>query len=480
MQVKFYTFSKRPNSTKQPAANSEVITFSDVELKNECSFLNPTLRIKDKPSGSTFVPTMYNYAYIALWTRYYFVNDWRYINGAWEVDLTLDVLASYKTAIGNTSAYIVRSASHYNGNIIDSFYPASTVKSISKQSVSSEIYHSSLPSGCYIVGVINNATSNLNVGAINYYALSATSFSSLLQYIFSGSIYQSSNITEVSEGFFKSLFDPFQYIVSCMWFPFATSSFGTTSETIKIGYWDTGITGTRVQYIVKQMNIKSDSAISQHPLAATRGNYLNYSPYTTLTLFYPPFGEIPIDTTFNQYGNSTYLWGKMFVDSITGQADLYVTLTDGNDSDHGADPYRYMTLRSAQIGVPIQLAQIMQSTIGRLINTGANLASSLLNIEIDGLFGTILNGVQSALAKVATSGANGSFIEIIEPPYLICEYASLAPENNAEYGRPLCDTRTINTLSGYVKCGEDDHDFAGTDYERKTINQFLKNGFFYE
>ena len=41
MNVKFYTFSKRENSTKQPAANSEALNITDVELKYECSFLNP-------------------------------------------------------------------------------------------------------------------------------------------------------------------------------------------------------------------------------------------------------------------------------------------------------------------------------------------------------------------------------------------------------------------------------------------------------
>ena len=185
MTIKFYDFSKRANSTKQPAANSELLSLSSVELKEECSFVNPVIRIKDRVNNIVFTPNLYNYVYIPLWLRYYFIRDWRYVNGAWEVDLTLDVMASHKTEIGNTTAYISRCASQYNGNIIDSFYPATTVKSISKQSVGSNIYHASLPAGCYIVGIVNNASSNLNVGAINYYALTTAQLSSLLQYLFS-------------------------------------------------------------------------------------------------------------------------------------------------------------------------------------------------------------------------------------------------------------------------------------------------------
>ena len=480
MVVKFYNLDKRPNSTKQPPANSELITCSNVDLKDQCSFLNPVLRIKDQITGAVFKPNNYNYAYISDWSRYYFVTDWQYINGAWNVSLSVDALASFKTQIGNTRAYVIRSASHYNGNIVDTFYPTTCVKNVSKQSVSSEIYHTSLPSGCYVVGIINNNTDNLNVGAVNYYALTAAKFSDFLQYIFGSSIYTNSNITEVGEGMYKSLFDPFQYVVSCMWFPFANTSFGNSSGHINCGYWDTGINATRVTYIVREMNFRTDSPITAHPLAATRGNYLNYAPYTTLTLYYPPFGEIPIDTTFNQYIPNTYLWGKIYLDAITGMADCYISLTDGNTTTGGADPYRFMTMRSVQVGVPIQLSQIMSSTIGRLVNTGLTAAQQLLHLSTDGVFGTIMSGVQSALAKVSSTGANGSFIEIIEPPYLVCEYASLVPENNTEYGRPLCDERVINTLSGYIKCGEADHSFTGTEYERTTINQYMANGFFYE
>lgn len=479
MTIKFYSMSKRPNSTKQPAPNSEILTLSSVELKDECSYINPTIRIKDKVSGVTFVPGLYNYVYIPLWTSYYFVRDWRYINGAWEVDLSLDCMATHKTEIGNTSAYIIRSASQYNGNIIDSFYPASVVKSVSKQALTGSIYHTSLPAGAYVVGVINNASSAYNVGAINYYALSQAQLSSLLQYLFSSNIFNNSNITEMGEGLYKSLFDPFQYIVSCMWFPQDISGFGTTTETIKVGYWDTGISGVRVANIVKNMNIKTASPISAHPLAATRGNYLNYAPYTTLTLYLPPFGEIPIDTTFNQYMPNTYVWVKVMIDAITGQADAYISLTDGTSTDQNADPGRYMTMRSAQIGVPIQLAQITSDYITAASSAGGAVAN-LIGLDIAGLFENIITGVKAAMPKVSTSGANGSFIEIIEEPFLVCEYASLAAENNSEFGRPLCDTRTINTLSGYIKCGEADHAFAGTAYERQTINEFMRNGFFYE
>ena len=56
----------------------------------------------------------------------------------------------------------------------------------------------------------------------------------------------------------------------------------------------------------------------------------------------------------------------------------------------------------------------------------------------------------------------------------------IVAENRSENGRPLMDNRTINTLSGFVKCGDADHAFSGMASENDMINAFMKNGFYYE
>ena len=68
----------------------------------------------------------YNYAYIAAYNRYYFVTEWTYALGIWTCRLSVDVLASYKTAIGALSKYVTRSASQYDLDVQDSMYPAKT------------------------------------------------------------------------------------------------------------------------------------------------------------------------------------------------------------------------------------------------------------------------------------------------------------------------------------------------------------------
>lgn len=478
MIVQFFNFSKRPNSTKQVSpSDATKLEITNAYLKDETSFQNPTIILKEKPNNVVFSPSGYNYCAIPYWQRYYFVTDWRWSNGVWEVDLKVDVLASFKTAIGNTSAYIIRSASQYNGDIIDTFYPTTTVTAITKQNIMSEIYHTTIPGGCFVLGCINNSSSN-RVGSITYYALTDTELNNVLVYMFGDGIYNASNVTEISKGLYKSLVNPFQYIVSCMWFPYAASNVGDTVDHVKVGYWDTGVNGRYINKIIDEIGFKTQSPIARHPQIA-RGSYLDHAPYTTLTAYLPPFGEIPIDTTYMIFGNNNYLYGKMYLDFITGVANCYFTITDGYDIETTADPYRFMTMRTAQVGVPIQISQVLSDYANSLQGVGAAVGDAF-TWNFSGVFKNILASYAADMPKVSTQGANGSFIEIIEPPYLIVEHKQLVDENLAEFGRPLCNTRTINTLSGYIQTGEADHEFAGTDAERKEINQYLTDGFFYE
>lgn len=478
MLAYFFKMDKRPNSTKQPVLSQGHQV--NVELKDETSFTNPTLKINNEIVSGQFSPDIYNYIFIPYWNRYYYINDWIYMLGIWECTCIVDVLASFKSQIGNTNAYIIRSSNSSDGDIIDAFYPATTKKTITKLAVNSEIYHTSIPSGSYVIGVINKTNSSIRVGAVTYYAVDQNTLSTILAYLFSNAIYSAEGITEISSGLFKSMFNPFQYLVSCMWFPYPISTFGnpeTDMSDITVGYWGTNFRGMLVRNVVHDMHFHSSNAIPAHP-QSTRGSFLNKEPFTRLTLFYPPFGEIPIDTTFCQYQNN-YLSGIINADFITGLANCYITITDGYDSSTTADYNKYSILRSAQIGVPIQLAQIYTDYISTAGSIGGIIAG-IVTRGIGAIFENIMSGVESAQPKLSTQGSNGSFLEIIETPYLIIEHSRIVDDNNSEFGRPLCATRTISAIPGYIQCGEADHHFSGTRGENIEINQYLKNGFFYE
>ena len=241
MIVNFYSFQKKKNSTAQPNISSAT-TLTSVQLKDDTGIMNPVLLINPNNAALPvpFVPSGFNYANIPSFGRYYFVTDWTWKKGLWECALSVDVLASFRTAIGNTSAYVERSAYASNGNIIDNLYPAKTDVQITSATIATSWANVAPSGGCYVLGLINYQPAN-HIGAVTYYAMTSANLNSLLAFLFSNNIYQAGSITEIGEDLFKSLFNPFQYVVSCMWFPAAASTYGSTQTTVKVGYWDTGV-----------------------------------------------------------------------------------------------------------------------------------------------------------------------------------------------------------------------------------------------
>lgn len=470
MNVYLFGFVKKENSTKAPTI-TDGVQFS-MQLKEETSVLSPVLIVnKTNSQGQPQQPTVYNYAYIPAFMRYYFIRDWQYINGAWICYCSVDVLASHKLEIGTTSCYIERSASAYNGDIIDSLYPATTNVEITNGTIATPWSGVSPSGGCYVLGVVNYQSSH-HIGAVSYYALTGADLDSLFNYLFNNNIYQASNITEIGEGLFKSLFNPFQYIVSCMWFPNPVSTFGSTVTNLKIGYWATNVTANMVDAVTNLRYITG--TVYDHP-QISRGAYLNYAPYTRITLYCPPFGTIPIDPYYTKLGH--YLYSKVTVDVTTGEAVLNLSFRESPQGSYSGKP---CIQKTAMMGVPIQLAQVLSDYSGAMSTLGNSLSGGISGAIMGAIGATVQSAIATQTPQVSTSGSNGSFNTFTITPELVIEHYRIADEDLADLGRPLMATRTISTLSGYVKCAESH--FTGNCYEeeRTRINAYLVGGFFYE
>lgn len=472
VSVKFYTYSKKHNSTAVPT--TAAVTFN-MYLKEPTSAINPTLVVaaRDLPVP-TAAPTIYNYAYIADFQRYYFVSDWVYNAGVWEVSLSVDVLGSNKTAIGSISCYVERAASTSNGTLIDNLYPTKTNFEIISTSVACSYYGVAPSGGSYVIGCINAQAPNLqgvnSVGAITYYACTQANINSLLDFLFGNSIYTASSITEMGQGLYESFFNPFQYIVSCIWFPFSSQAFGTNSTTIHVGYWDTGVTAVLVDNLAEKTYVTA--TIPYHPQRSARGTFVDHAPFKKITLYLPPFGNIPIDTRFMEIGR--YLYCGVYVDHITGLATIRVNIAP---SSTNLVENRFITERTEMLGVPIQLAQVMneysKSPTGLISDV---LAEGLLSV----IGSSVGSSINCSTPSVTTAGANGSFINFIMPPALITEHAILADDDNTNFGRPLMTVKTINTLSGYIKAVNPPVALPITDQETQMIIKFMEDGFYYE
>lgn len=502
MQIVLYSgFTKKKNSTKRPSSSDTNLTLTGT-LKENCSILNPVIQI-NRVIGDV-VPQGHTYAYIPAFNRYYFVTDWIWNKPFWECRMSVDVLASWKTQIGQQTEYILRTDSTddtvYNTWICDTMYPATSyhlkAQTLFPNYPFAAAYTGGIAVGTFILGIISGDTSSNAVGAISYYAMTAAQFATLKGVLFGdGNLvamglaeYDPNNPgtliatgTDMSLEMTKAMYNPYQYIASCMWFPISINDIDSkvSISNIKIGWWSYPASG----YLVNAQYIQFGQHVTPpaHPQAATRGKYLNYAPYTRRALM-GVAGQQPIDVSYiGEHDNIALTWN---VDLITGQCRLDVGVY--NNEQQEATNYRIMQ-RDFLLGVPIQLAQITTDYLGAAVaavDATAGVMSAVRHFDPGAALSSAANGVYNTLnasmPQMATSGANGSFLVCNNGIAILTEYIFPADEDVHHKGRPVCQLKQINTLSGFILCAEGEFDISCMEEERNLISDFLTSGFFWE
>lgn len=450
-------FSKEINSTKHPSGSGTTVS---AIFKDNTSVLSPHFIIKGYDLS---------WNYIKWGSRFYFVDDIVIIsNDHAEYVCRTDVLATYKTAIGNSTQYILRSASNYNLNVMDTFYPVENVLSeIKSAPLQDPEWTTDIDTGQFVIGVIGRNASP-NGGAVTYYAISSGGMTAITNYLLDIANFQ--NVQDVTSDMLKCIFNPIDYIVSCMWFPFTIGTL--TSQSIYVGWWEiTGVQCLKITDPVYTRNLSFD--IPKHPQAA-RGNYLNLQPYARYILNAGPWGIIPINNI--NFTGETSCSFVMNIDLYTGSGRLSMVCNDviAYDEDY-----------VAQIGVPIQLGQNTLNQ-GAISGIGSGVGQAISGLFTGG-HGAILGGTITSISSVlelsqsnvSSIGSNGT-IAFNALFALVGRFLLVVDESISKNGRPLCSPRIISTLSGYIQVHNADVDTIGTASEKEQVISFLENGFYYE
>ena len=463
-KVNLYSLSKRDNSTKQPAGTPVEY---DCILKDGCSIFTPSIKLD---LGVSDDPSQYNYAYIPAFGRYYFIEDWFFTDRLWIANLNVDVLATYKTQIGNSSLYVMRAAGAHDGDVIDTLYPAKTGCSYASDTKGNPWN----TTGCFVIGVV---TKDAAFGSLNYYVLSAADLAALCAKLTDPAqiITEANHFlpTELSTGLQLSLVDPIQYIKTCVMLPVAEQEITNlgTDAAFPVYNWEPAVNGKKV-YPTSRINKSFTFDISKHPDTAARGNYVNASPFTKITLTIPPYGCIDIDTSVTC--NASTLTVDVDVDPLNGKGILVVKCNN-----------IILNRLEAQIGVPISLSSVTRDYIA-----GATSALGAVGGAISGFMGNIGgfigaasgigNAVESLMPRAQTIGTTGSFVSNRGDFRLDHQFFRPVSDDNTHNGRPLCQVRQLNTLSGYMLIQDGDVQITGTATEDSRIRNYLETGFYYE
>lgn len=475
MNVTFYNFSKRRNSTKRPTGGT---TYTCL-LKDDTSTSRPSIEIKW--DGTSTAPASYNYCYIPAFNRYYWVDAWTYSDRKWIAACTVDVLATYKTEIGSSSKYVLRAASDYDPEVIDTLYTPKLTVSVPQGTDPSSGFSwaTDLSGGTIILGIIGmRNTVAYSAGGVSYYACTPANYIKLLSDLYTESLdvvdnenYGSSvgdAFKAFSRNILKSVTNPTQYIKSAMWFPF---SFTTSSGVNPI---IAGISSTAVLYPlsdpVKREYVSFPASFNVN---SSTDYWKNVEPFVKTIAVLPPYGVFTIPRKNVLKTTTTAIRLIIDTDAISGQSSMIITMTYS-----GSVGTYTITQTTCQVGVPMDISGVKNS--GTSFGALAGTAASVISGDVIGSAAGVANMIEQSMPGADSRSSFGGIAGDIAPKYLQTVSSPPVDEDPTEQGRPLCQVKTINTLSGYVLCAEGEVSCNATESEHRELEAFLTGGFFYE
>lgn len=467
--VTLYTFAKDSNSTAQPTGTGTAFTCN---VLTPCDITAPVVEL----SGTDL--TGYNYAYIASFHRYYFIQGITYDKGLWRLALKCDVLATYKTTIGNSSLFVLRAASSYDGDITDNYYPPTN--DIDYFTQSDATYTSSTyDNGTIVLNIAGSTTT----GNTTLYELTPANYRELIKALYDA--IDGFQLADVVKSVVKKFGgNPEQLINGAMWFPHSIMPANTQTEQVVIGSWAAYDSNMQpIEGVLVTTPIVADAiatfSIAAHPQVA-KGRYLNLSPYSRYMLFLPAIGMINLDTTELEGVNSIYV--TRYIDAITGRGTYRVITVPNNLTD----PTHILTTAECQWGIPITMGGngVPGNMLTGAVSTIGSVAAAVATGGTSAVIGAIAGGIGSAVSAMngmsAGSSSGGNMTAQLLPMRLDTTFYRITGWDDTHNGRPLMQTKTISTLSGFVMVQKGDVAISGTAAEADEIRTLLEGGFYYE
>lgn len=471
MEVTFYQFTKRKNSTKIVNVEGSVVNFVYKQITDTH---NPIIQI-NKWNNT------WNYAKIGM--NYYFVDSVSHITkDVYEVALTLDLLATYKTEILATDAFVIYSENNYNKHLLDNRLSsdANVIMQQSYTDVSGFPSNGGIGSGCFaltVLGYLDGDVPKHGTATVTYF-LSATQMHKVVVSL------MSPNALGLIEQYFKN---PFDAIVECYWLPFDISTF-TNLVNANVSIAGVSLTDTEGNPIVGEVsylpptNLQGNSFTLDIPWVYD--DFRNLPPYTTMNLFLPCIGDVALDST--TFYSETSLFIEYTMDWLTGSL-MY-------DIRKGSSPHESVLGRySTNVKTLIPIGQ-QQSPIGKLSQAFASIAlGSEFGFMSRKMYPAMLTsfvGANSVLLQrdeiKQNGGYSGTFLNgQIGPKKAVltirANNTSDEPTNLANViGRPCYKKLNLSLCTGYVQTQNVSIAISGFEREMIIINNMLNGGVYIE
>ena len=255
--------------------------------------------------------------------------------------------------------------------------------------------------------------------------------------------------------------NPIENIISCKNIPISLSG---TDEIIHLGNVDTGTNGAKVSTNFSTLNV------GQIALPTKYNSFLDFAPYTKVTIYLPYIGFKEIDATI-AIGKTLKV--AYVADVITGGCIAQIFI-------NGVRFYEF----SGEMGVDIPItasnrAQVEASYISNAVGMGASLASG----NITGAVDSVLASATAKYNYSSTDTPNANCVASVNRTcYVIIErptYQELSQFNHTK-GKMCNLSKTIGSLKGFTICDAniDLKGITATEQEKQEISSILSTGFF--
>lgn len=253
---------------------------------------------------------------------------------------------------------------------------------------------------------------------------------------------------------------PIENIISCKIVPYTING---TQEVIVLGNYNTKIIGHKASENVK-------ITLGEINVSGSYNSFLDYSPYTKLTIFIPFVGFKELDTS--QFMNKK-LTVEYIIDIITASCKALLFAND-----------IYIQSFEGQCGIDIPItasnrAQVEASYISGALGAIGELASGNISGAISGAIDTAMTqyhyNTQGAYNPSCGSYETRLCYLIVDRP--TADYPTSYGHN---FGYPCGLTKSLSSLHGFTKCGGDIDlsNCAATNAEKNEIVNLLTTGVF--
>ena len=485
--ITFGITDKRVNSTGTSMSNTIAL---NCKLKEPCSYNNPVFIVSGLGSS--------NYNFCSWGSYYYWIDDITITtNDIKEVTCHLDPLATFRTSILNTKAYVMFGDNNHASKYKDDIrFGADHKRTRPSGETGTGYFDMGFDRDNWSFIMTVQCSTSAAYSSVITYAMTSSVFQKILKG-FSGTVYSditnwsSTDFFDIIKNFALKLFtgggQAIDNIKSVICVPININTFANhclqTLNYVYLGPYSITLETGSVYVMDSSVTLTGNGVIDLHrPIASTTYKWLNSPKYCSIQITHP-CGYQEINCNGILENTQLYLWWSLNL--CSGEYSIRVTSEASKDSET-------IALINGSTGIDVMgfVTAGGNNVIDQLFNNTANaltggLTSGLLSVDAGKMSPSGMgNSVPCGFAGIylLTSGKECFYdVEYYLPSILdgtINEYVAYCDE----YGYPVGRYMTIGDISGYCQCKNASVSGASgaTDSAKELINSYLNNGIYLE